>query len=258
MQSTLSFRCWSNGQVRVPLLSSTNGSWTRWTQSSESSIWLPSRPPQERSEGPWQHSTCCVSELMLWVRDRPWWPLPAVPWWGWSTSIRCNMDRGAWFPHRTKLQTIQEVPGQQEFPKKKKLFAYYVCKLRGEEPKEAAEGPDLRRKPLSLTQPSSLSTFLSALGQFGDLPSQLQKQLQSTKAIMPKSVKSMCENCKGSERKMMVCGQCRQAYYCSRECQKKDWKQHKKSCATRKEWRKFFILISITYPAIHKEYCPCW
>ena len=123
----------------------------------------------------------------------------------------------------------------QEFPKKKKLFAYYVCKLRGEEPKEAAEGPDLRRRPLSLTQPSSLSTFLSALGQFGDLPSELQKELQSTKAIMPKSVKSMCENCKGSERKMMVCGQCRQAYYCSRECQKKDWKQHKKSCATRKE-----------------------
>lgn len=127
MHGTLSFRCWSNGQVRVPLLSSTNGSWTRWTQSFESSIWLPSWLPQERSEGPWQHSTCCVSELMLWVRDRSGWPVPAVPWWGWSTSIRCNMDRGAWFPHRTKLPTIQEVPGQHAGISQEKEALCLLC-----------------------------------------------------------------------------------------------------------------------------------
>src|ERR1043165_7878559 len=26
------------------------------------------------------------------------------------------------------------------------------------------------------------------------------------------------------------CGKCHQTYYCSKECQKKDWKEHKKSC----------------------------
>lgn len=130
-------------------------------------------------------------------------------------------------PSKRYLESMQEFPG------KRKLFAYYVCKLRGEEPQEAAEGPSLGRQPLSLMQPSSLSNFLSALGEFGDLPYGIQKQLQSQKAILPKS--ATCENCKGREKKMMVCGQCRQAYYCSRECQKKDWKQHKKSCAPRRE-----------------------
>ena len=30
--------------------------------------------------------------------------------------------------------------------------------------------------------------------------------------------------------KMLYCAQCRQANYCSRECQKSDWKRHKKWC----------------------------
>ena len=121
----------------------------------------------------------------------------------------------------------------REFPNKEKLFAYYVCKLRGEEPQESPEGPRLGRRPLSLMQPFSLCNFLSVLGQFADLPNEIQQQLHTSKATLPKS--ATCENCKEREKKMMVCGQCRQAYYCSRECQKKDWKQHKKSCALRKE-----------------------
>lgn len=133
-------------------------------------------------------------------------------------------------PSKEYLESMKEFPG------KRKLFAYYSSKLRGEEPKVIAEGPGLGRQPLSLMQPSSLSNFLSALGQFGDLPYSgrtLQKQLQSSKTILPKS--ATCENCKEREKKMMVCGQCRQAYYCSRECQKKNWKEHKKSCSPRRE-----------------------
>lgn len=134
-------------------------------------------------------------------------------------------------PSKEYLESMKEFPG------KRKLFAYYSSKLRGEEPKVIAEGPGLGRRPLSLMQPSSLSNFLSALGQFGDIShsgGKSQKQLQSSKAIIPKS--ATCENCKEREKKMMVCGQCRQAYYCSRECQKKNWKEHKKSCSPRREW----------------------
>lgn len=133
-------------------------------------------------------------------------------------------------PSKEYLESMKEFLG------KRKLFAYYSSKLRGEEPNVIAEGPGLCRRPLSLKQPCSLSNFLSALGQFGDLPyseSTLQKKLQSSKAILPKS--ATCENCKERETKMMVCGQCRQAYYCSRECQKKNWKEHKKSCLPRRE-----------------------
>ena len=144
----------------------------------------------------------------------------------WTGVLDFLMDLN-YKPSKKYLESMREFTG------KRRLFAYYVCKLRGEEPQEPAEGPGLGRRPLSLMQPSSLSDFLSAFGQFGELPYGVQKQLQSPKAILPKS--ATCENCKGRERKMMVCGQCRQAYYCSRECQKKDWKQHKKSCAPRRE-----------------------
>lgn len=116
---------------------------------------------------------------------------------------------------------------------RKGSFLFITTASCGEEPQEPAEGPGLGRRALSLMQPSRLSEFLSALGQFEELPYGMQKQLQSSKVIIPKS--ATCETCKGREKKMMVCGQCHQAYYCSRECQKKDWKQHKKSCALRKE-----------------------
>ena len=32
------------------------------------------------------------------------------------------------------------------------------------------------------------------------------------------------------ESTLMQCGRCKQAYYCSKECQRKDWKSHKETC----------------------------
>lgn len=46
----------------------------------------------------------------------------------------------------------------------------------------------------------------------------------------------MCRNCNkqgtaaGPQKSLMVCSQCKQAYYCSKECQKEDWKLHKYNC----------------------------
>ena len=41
-----------------------------------------------------------------------------------------------------------------------------------------------------------------------------------------------CAGCKKPEGvvKLMVCAKCRSTSYCSRDCQKADWKDHKKSC----------------------------
>ena len=49
-----------------------------------------------------------------------------------------------------------------------------------------------------------------------------------------------CNNCGNAEAKgkmvFGVCGGCKQAFYCSPECQKEDWsKKHKNEC---KEWAK--------------------
>jgi hypothetical protein len=51
-------------------------------------------------------------------------------------------------------------------------------------------------------------------------------------------VRTMCRHCaKHSSGKLMACAKCHQAFYCSRKCQKDDWKKHKPLCgiATSKE-----------------------
>ena len=44
----------------------------------------------------------------------------------------------------------------------------------------------------------------------------------------------ICFHCGTSEedvgRKIMSCSRCKSIYYCSRQCQKDDWKRHKKEC----------------------------
>jgi len=50
----------------------------------------------------------------------------------------------------------------------------------------------------------------------------------------PNKVVAMCDVChvtkNVTDQKMLVCGACRVRRYCSRECQIKDWKEHKIQC----------------------------
>lgn len=45
-----------------------------------------------------------------------------------------------------------------------------------------------------------------------------------------KQAKSSCRYCNKTGDDFKSCGRCKTAFYCSRECQTKDWKVHKKSC----------------------------
>jgi hypothetical protein len=45
-----------------------------------------------------------------------------------------------------------------------------------------------------------------------------------------------CNNCQitSSEKKLSKCSRCNKVYYCSRDCQKEDWNEHKKRCVDKK------------------------
>ena len=44
-----------------------------------------------------------------------------------------------------------------------------------------------------------------------------------------------CNSCGKMDSNLKKCGACGRAWYCSQECQRKDWKEHKKVCKTLKE-----------------------
>ena len=43
---------------------------------------------------------------------------------------------------------------------------------------------------------------------------------------------SCCFKCEKPARDLKVCSRCRRARYCSVECQRSDWKQHKSICSS--------------------------
>lgn len=49
--------------------------------------------------------------------------------------------------------------------------------------------------------------------------------------IRPEEAKYICANClKHSAKEYKCCTECKRVYYCSQECQKKDWETHKEKC----------------------------
>ena len=40
-----------------------------------------------------------------------------------------------------------------------------------------------------------------------------------------------CTYCQVMRPHMSFCARCKDYYYCSKECQRKDWSNHKKTCA---------------------------
>lgn len=60
---------------------------------------------------------------------------------------------------------------------------------------------------------------------------EIDKLLKEEKAFMKNLKKNeQCQTCGRNDAILKQCDRCRRAYYCSKECQEKDWKRHKKEC----------------------------
>ncbi|CAD8117731.1 unnamed protein product [Paramecium sonneborni] len=46
-----------------------------------------------------------------------------------------------------------------------------------------------------------------------------------------KQIQDSCQICNKQDAELLRCSQCKSIYYCSIECQKKDWKDHKFICS---------------------------
>jgi hypothetical protein len=62
----------------------------------------------------------------------------------------------------------------------------------------------------------------------------MAEKVQS-ETIIPLQVKYQCYVCKQNVDKLPACSNCKQQLYCSRDCQIKDWPNHKTFCKTSKQ-----------------------
>jgi hypothetical protein len=93
------------------------------------------------------------------------------------------------------------------------------------------------------TKRKQIMTFLTSIAKLADI---MQHKPEYDNGMMNR----MCHHCNKSEMtaafqlKLMACAKCRQAFYCSKECQKADWKKHKLQCnpATSKDRKRSEVI----------------
>ena len=69
------------------------------------------------------------------------------------------------------------------------------------------------------------------------------------------SVFGKCKTC-SSTKTTSFCSRCKTNKYCGQECQRKDWAQHKKLCATYKKFQ-FDVRVTDNFAALMEEQVAC-
>mmetsp|Transcript_38477 Transcript_38477/g.93087 ORF Transcript_38477/g.93087 Transcript_38477/m.93087 type:complete len:170 (+) Transcript_38477:813-1322(+) len=74
--------------------------------------------------------------------------------------------------------------------------------------------------------------FLQRLYQMSTLSSSSKSAVDHNDTAATREEDYVCQHCKKQDslEKLMYCGRCQTTNYCSRECQKADWRKHKKTC----------------------------
>eukprot|EP00245_Coleochaete_scutata_P013474 TRINITY_DN548_c0_g2_i1.p1 TRINITY_DN548_c0_g2~~TRINITY_DN548_c0_g2_i1.p1 ORF type:complete len:339 (+),score=53.48 TRINITY_DN548_c0_g2_i1:105-1121(+) len=96
-------------------------------------------------------------------------------------------------------------------------------------------------------------TILKTLGLVVDEYRSMVKNKNDFKML---SAAAGCFNCgetnRPSGKPLLACSECRLAYYCSKECQRGDWKEHKEACK-RERKRKEGVSGSVETPTTQKD-----
>jgi hypothetical protein len=84
----------------------------------------------------------------------------------------------------------------------------------------------------SVSYLESVGGKLKDAAAFGEFDSLKDTSAGASSTISSTQVRTNCTGCKYllPAGKLLVCSRCKQAVYCGRECQTKDWKKHKVSC----------------------------
>lgn len=87
---------------------------------------------------------------------------------------------------------------------------------------------DATQKPISSLSPTNLLISLPFFLIFLPPLLSLSKQIHSFFSFRRKMGEQQCEVCRKPAKQF--CSSCREVFYCSRDCQKQDWKTHKAKC----------------------------
>lgn len=77
-----------------------------------------------------------------------------------------------------------------------------------------------------------ISTFTLLADEYQDL--ELGEKIQNKLTLHGGAYLKKCFNCdkiESKDQKFLICDGCKMAFYCSKECQKNNWKNHKKYCS---------------------------
>lgn len=83
-----------------------------------------------------------------------------------------------------------------------------------------------------MESPEETMAYLITNPQVAELPKKLNNPTLAQESLDDFKSGRNCFNCKkGTVVKMKACGDCRMAVYCSKECQRENWPDHKQKCA---------------------------
>lgn len=91
-----------------------------------------------------------------------------------------------------------------------------------DEPEPSTTGPFAR--------PTSATTYNVREYQNPDLGAAALPRSKTAKGKKQAGAVFVCFNCGKAAPKLLTCGQCHHAQYCGRECQREDWRRHKRAC----------------------------